>query len=252
MPPKRGLPPLAKIEVCVDTPDGLQAAISGGANRIELCSALALGGLTPSAGLIHAASHTATPALAMIRPRAGGFVWSPAEISAMRHDIRAVRSAGLAGVVLGASCPDHSLDAETLATLLAGTDGMTTTLHRCFDLAPDPFAALEQAIALGFHRILTSGQAISAPQGIDLISRLHARAAGRIIILPGGGISAKNAALFTALGLRELHASCSVETTEDDKIAGFGFGPTRKRTTSARLVQALATASKESNGADQH
>lgn len=239
------------IEICVDTPDGLQAAIAGGANRIELCSALALGGLTPSAGLIHAAAQSSMTTLAMVRPRAGGFVWTPAETATMRHDIRAIRSAGLAGVVLGASRPDHRLDTETLATLMAEAKGLTTTLHRCFDLAPDPFAALEQAIALGFHRILTSGQALTAPEGIDLIARLHSVAAGRITILPGSGITADTAQQFTALGLRELHASCSVMTREDEKIAAFGFGPLGKRTTMAQSVRALVTASKESNGADQ-
>lgn len=187
----------------------------------------------------------------MIRPRAGAFVWSPAETTAMRHDIRAARNAGLAGVVLGASRPDHALDTETLATLMSETTGVTTTLHRCFDLTPDPFAALEQAIALGFHRILTSGQAPSAPQGIDLIARLHARADGRIIVLAGSGVTAANARIFTGLGLRELHASCSVAEREDETVATFGFGPRERRVTSVASVRALVTASKESNGADQ-
>lgn len=239
------------MEVCVDTPDGLDIAVANGADRIELCSALALGGLTPSAGSMEAAGKAPVPVLAMIRPRGGGFVWSPAEIAVMRDDIRASRNAGLAGVVLGASRADRTLDCETLAALLAAAQGLTTTLHRCFDLVPDPFVALEQAIALGFDRILTSGQAMTAPDGIELIARLHAAAAGRIIILPGSGITAENARRFTALGLREVHASCSVAQAEDGGVAGFGFGPALRRDTSARLLQALVAASKESNGADQ-
>lgn len=226
--------------------------MANGADRIELCSALALGGLTPSAGLMEAARQASVPVLAMIRPRAGGFVWSAAEVAAMREDIRSSRNAGLAGVVLGASRGDGTLDTETLSTLLAEARGLSTTLHRCFDLVPDSFAALEQAIALGFDRILTSGQAMTAPEGIDLIARLNAAAAGRIIILPGSGITAENARQFTALGLRELHASCSVAEAEEDRVAGFGFGPALRRDTSARLLQALVAASKESNGADQH
>lgn len=247
--------PLVRVEICVDTPDGLQNAVRGGADRIELCSALALGGLTPSAGLIAFAGQFAgqlgVPTLAMIRPRAGGFVWSPAEIAVMRDDIRAARSAGLAGVVLGASGRDGALDTATLATLMADAKGLTTTLHRCFDLVPDPFAALEQAIALGFDRILTSGQAVTATQGIDLITRLHAVAAGRIVIMPASGITAQNVRRFTALGLREIHASCSVARAEDEKVAGFGFGPAQRRETDAGLLRALIAASKESNGADQ-
>lgn len=225
-------------------------AVAGGADRIELCSALALGGLTPSAGLMAAAGRAPVPVLAMIRPRAGGFVWSAAEIAVMCCEIRASRDAGLAGVVLGASCADGALDMETLAVLMAEARGLTTTLHRCLDLVPDPFAALEQAVALGFDRILTSGQAMSAPEGIDLIAALHARAAGRIGIMAGGGVTAENARRFTALGLRELHGSCSVAQVEDARVAGFGFGPALRRETSARLLQALVAASKESNGAD--
>lgn len=240
------------VEICVDTPDGLHAAIAGGAHRIELCSALALGGLTPSAGLMALAGPLAVPALAMIRPRAGGFVWSPSEIGIMRHDIAAARSAGLAGVVLGASCPDGALDTQTLATLRAGANGLSTTLHRCFDLAPDPFAALEQAVALGFDRILTSGQALAATDGAALLGELHARAAGRITIMAGSGITAANAARFLGLGLRELHASCSVIQAEHTTVADFGFGPAQRRTTSSHLVQALVAASKESNGANQY
>ncbi|MBC2835952.1 copper homeostasis protein CutC [Paragemmobacter straminiformis] len=233
------------LEVCVDTPDGLQAAIEGGADRIELCAALALGGLTPSAGLIEAARSAPRPVLAMIRPRAGGFVWTRAETRAMRHEIAAIRSAGLAGVVLGASNPDGSLDTDTLATLMDEARGMETTLHRCFDLTPDPFAALEKAIALGFRRILTSGQAATAPQGIALIARLHIQAAGRIILLAGGGIMPQNAPLFTAAGLCELHASCSLATEEDPAVAAFGFGPAHRRDTSADQVRALKQALKE-------
>ncbi len=235
---------MASIEICVDTPDGLRSAIDGGAHRIELCSALALGGLTPSAGLIDAARHSPVPVHAMIRPRAGNFVWSPAEIRAMRADIAAIRSAGLSGVVLGASRPDGSLDTETLATLVALSNGLSLTLHRCFDLTPDPYHALQDAIALGFHRILTSGQCATATAGLPLITALHIRAAGRITLLPGGGITPENAHLFTGAGLRELHASCSVAVQEEMVISGFGFGPAERRQTSARLVQALVAASK--------
>lgn len=197
-----------------------------------------------------AAGRAPVPVLAMIRPRAGGFVWSAAEVAVMCCEIRASRDAGLAGVVLGASCADGALDMDTLALLMAEARGLTTTLHRCFDLVPDPFVALEQAVALGFERILTSGQAMSAPEGIDLIAALHARAAGRIGIMAGGGVTAENARHFTALGLRELHGSCSVAQVEDERVAGFGFGPALRRETSARLLQALVAASKESNGAD--
>ena len=229
------------IEVCVDTLAGLDQAIAGGADRIELCSALDLGGLTPSAGLMRAAAGCGLPVLAMMRPRAGGFVWSDAELAVICEDIAEARAAGMAGVVLGASLPDGGLDLPALARMQAAAKGMQTTLHRCFDLVPDPAAALEAAIQLGFQRILTSGGALRA---VDALARLHGlqrQAAGRIILLPGSGINAANAPLFRAF--KEVHASCSAETAADPALARFGFAPPLPRETRADLVRALRHAS---------
>ncbi|MGL6211569.1 MAG: copper homeostasis protein CutC, partial [Paracoccaceae bacterium] len=125
------------LEVCVDTVAGLEAAVAGGADRIELCTGLALGGLTPSAGLMRHAAGCGVPVMAMIRPRAGDCVWSEAELLAMEADIAAAQAAGLAGAVLGASMPDGCLDRVALARLVQAAQGMDLTLHRCFDLVPD-------------------------------------------------------------------------------------------------------------------
>ncbi len=144
------------LEVCVDTAEGLDQAIRGGADRVELCSALALGGLTPSPGLMRLAARRGA-VMAMVRPRAGGFVPGPDEMAQMEADIAAARAAGLAGVVFGASLPDGRLDLAAMARLVAAAQGMEVVLHRAFDLCPDPDAALEQAVALGVTRILTSG-----------------------------------------------------------------------------------------------
>lgn len=230
------------LEICVEDASGLQAAIAGGAGRIELCSALALGGLTPSPGLMAEAARAPIPVMAMIRPRAGGFVWSTEDLRQMRADIAAARNAGLAGVVLGASRPDGRLDEWMLTTLLNEADGMDTTLHRCFDLTPDKPQALETAIHLGFCRILTSGGAPSAPEGAGILQTLMQQAGPRITVMPGAGIRPESLPALRHLPLREVHASCSMPEPEAPAIAALGFGPPERRVTSESAVRALSAA----------
>jgi copper homeostasis protein len=230
------------LEVCVEDSAGLAAAIRGGAGRIELCSALALGGLTPSPGLMAEAARSPRPVMAMIRPRAGGFVWSAEDLRQMKADIAAARAAGLRGVVLGATRPDGRLDEWMLSTLLQEAEGMEATLHRCFDLVPDKGQALETAIQLGFERLLTSGGAYSAPEGAALIAALLRQAGGRIHVMPGAGIRPETLAALSHLPLREIHASCSIPEAEARAIADFGFGPSQRRVTSEAAVRALVEA----------
>ena len=230
------------LEVCVETVAGLEAAVTGGADRIELCSALALGGLTPSAGFMRQAAGCGVPVLAMIRPRAGNFVWSEAEVSVMEADITAARAAGLAGVVLGATLQDERLDVVTLARLIGTARGMDLTLHRCFDLVPDMGEALEEAVSLGFRRILTSGGEVTAEAGAGRIAALIGQAAGRIGVMPGAGVSARNVRDFIALGAREVHGSCSVGVAVDGPGVTLGFGPAVERRTDAATVRAVKRA----------
>ena len=138
------------LEVCVEDIAGLKAAVAGGGDRVELGSALPLGGLTPSAGLMAVAAKMPVPAYAIIRPRAGNFVYSADELDIMKRDIDAARSAGLPGVVLGASQPDGRLDVDTLTILAAHAQGLGKTLHRAFDLVPDVKEAVEVAVSLVF------------------------------------------------------------------------------------------------------
>ena len=213
------------LEVCVDTAEALAQAVANGAGRIELCAALGAGGLTPSAGFMRHARTTAVPVHVLIRPRAGGFVYSPAELAVMQADIAAAREAGFAGVVIGASHPDHTLDWPAIRTLAGAAQGMTVTLHRVFDLAPDLGQALEVAIQLGIGRVLTSGGAVSAPAGAETIAALIRQAAGRIVVMPGAGITPGNAgALVRSTGAVELHASCRTACPEDVRLAALGFG----------------------------
>lgn len=231
------------LEVCIDDLAGLDAAIEGGADRIELCSALALGGLTPSLGLMEVAGTFDIPCNAMIRPRAGDFVYSEEEIDAMLADIEAARNAGLAGVVLGASLADGGLDRLVLETLAKAAQGLDLTLHRAFDLVPNIPEAVEIAVKLGFNRILTSGGARTGIEGLGGLGQAVATANGRISIMPGSGISAANAAEFLALGIDELHASCSVPAEAAvGSLLDFGFQSDTARRTDASTVRALKRA----------
>jgi copper homeostasis protein len=234
---------VALLEVCIDDLSGLDAAIAGGADRVELCSALALGGLTPSLGLMEIAGTYDIPSHAMIRPRAGDFVYGEDEVEVMLADIAAARAAGLAGVVLGASLPDGRLDRLVLRTLAKQAEGLDLTLHRAFDLVPNGAEAVEIAIGLGFSRILTSGGARIATEGIDGLRTTIAAARGRIVIMPGAGIAPGTVGPLLALGCREIHASCSEPyPAQNDKLVSFGFAPASARRTDPDAVRALKAA----------
>jgi copper homeostasis protein len=230
-----------RLEVCVDTPEGLEIALAAGADRIELCAALALHGLTPSPGMMaRAGGRNVWP---MIRPRAGDFVFSPADADAMRGDIDAARAAGLPGVVLGASRPNGELDADLLAGLCAHAAGMGVALHRAFDLAPSVPAALETAVALGFTRVLTSGGARTAPDGAEVLADLVAQAGSRITIMAGSGVTAANVAdLVRRTGVREVHGSCGAPAASRAGADPLGFEIPGRRETSAEVVRAMVEA----------
>ncbi|MCL6707174.1 hypothetical protein M8R20_09190 [Pseudomonas sp. R2.Fl] len=235
------------LEICVDDPVGLGEAIAGGADRIELCSALSVGGLTPSRGFMAAAARSGVPVHAMIRPREGDFVYDAADAVVMLEDIRTAREAGLAGIAIGASRPDGSLDIPLLRRLVEAAAGMQVTLHRAFDLVPDFDRALEEAISLGCSRVLTSGGASIAPDGIEMLRRLAERAGGRIGILPGGGIRAATAAsLLSIPGITELHASCSTRIQPSARVVELGFSAETTRVIDreavARLKRAMSMA----------
>ncbi|MBJ3786118.1 copper homeostasis protein CutC [Devosia sediminis] len=229
------------LEICVDDAAGLAAALAGGADRIELCSVLELGGLTPQPGLMALAAKASVPVRAMIRPRGGDFVFSAADRDAMLFDIEAVRQAGLAGVVLGASLPDGRLDIALLERLVDTTGEMPRTLHRAFDLVPDIGEAVEQAVALGFDTILTSGRARTAREGIEDLALAHQLADGRLTIMAGSGVTAETApAILQRVPLSAVHGACGEPASPDSAPAQrLDFvSPTRK-TTSRDKVKAL-------------
>lgn len=230
------------LEVAVDDAAGLAAAVQGGAGRIELCSALEVGGLTPSAGLMALAARCGVPVYAMIRPRPGGFRYGADELAVMEADIGAARAAGLAGVVFGALTGGGALDVPAMRRLCAAAAGMGVTLHRAFDLTEDWRAALEAAIGLGVERILTSGHAGSAPAGAARLAEVMAAAAGRITVMPGAGISAETLGALAGLPLREVHASCGAPIVAAPAELAMGFASVGARRTDAGRVAELRRA----------
>ncbi|MEQ9346620.1 MAG: copper homeostasis protein CutC [Thalassospira sp.] len=197
------------LEVCVESFKDARIATKAGAGRIEYCSGLALGGLTPSPGAMERIGDIAAPCMVMIRPRPGNFCYHADELSIMKREIACARDHGAAGVVFGACDGAGGLDVDALQSLLAACSGLQTTLHRAFDQVADQAQALSQAIDLGFDRILTSGGAPDAQSGRTQLAQLVAIAQGRIGILPGAGIDAANAQdILRATGGHELHASC--------------------------------------------
>lgn len=197
------------LEVAANSVASALAAQEGGAGRVELCSALELGGLTPSAAQIALARDRLQISLyVLIRPRAGDFLYSELEVETMSRDIEACAAAGCDGVVLGVLDAEGAVDMPRCRSLIAAAGPMGVTFHRAFDLARDPSQALEDVIELGCQRVLTSGGESAAIDGAAKIQTRVAQAAGRIVVMPGAGISARNVAeLAKRTGAREFHAS---------------------------------------------
>ncbi|HEY9009642.1 MAG TPA: copper homeostasis protein CutC [Devosia sp.] len=230
------------LEVCVADPQSLAAAVEGGADRIELCSALELGGLTPLAGMMALAKAAGVPAYAMVRPRSGDFVFDRRDVDAMLHDIDAIRAAGLAGVVIGANRRDGTLDVPLLERLVTHAEGLGTTLHRAIDLVPDIAEATEVAVSLGVERILTSGGAPTALDGLEQIALAHASARGRVKVMAGSGLRPDNVGeLLAAVPVEEVHSSCAGQgTASAESAVRLGFAPKlRRRVTDADVVRAF-------------
>lgn len=197
------------LEICAGSVESAIAARDGGAQRIELCAALEVGGVTPSAGLIAQARKVEGLTLnVIIRPRGGDFLYNDYEAACMEQDIHTCKQLGVDGVVIGALTAEGDIDTVTCKRLIAAADGMSVTFHRAFDMCRDPRKALEELIAMGCNRVLTSGQAATALAGAPLLKELVEQAAGRIVIMPGCGVNSSNAgAILKATGATEIHAS---------------------------------------------
>ena len=197
------------LEIAANSVASALAAQQGGAGRVELCTALELGGLTPShAQIALARERLHIPLYVLIRPRAGDFLYSELECETMRRDIEACVALGCDGVVLGVLDAQGNVDTARCRPLIAAAGKLGVTFDRAFDLSRDPPRALEDIVALGCERILTSGAQASAADGSTLIRELVRQAGDRVAVMPGAGITAQNiAALAAATGAREFHAS---------------------------------------------
>jgi copper homeostasis protein len=194
-------------EICVDSVAGVRAAKAQGAHRVELCANLLEGGTTPSRGMILKARTISGIGLqVIIRPRGGDFLYDDDEFAIMEADIDTAKAEGADGVVIGLLTADGEVDAARARELIARARPLSVTFHRAFDMARDPFAALEALIALGVDRVLTSGQEPSVLEGLPLIIELIRRAGDKIIIMPGAGITPRNVARIIAEAKpKEIH-----------------------------------------------
>ena len=201
------LPMHFKLEICVDNVDSAIEAQVAGADRIELCDNLIEGGTTPGSGTIVSARNNLSIGLnVIIRPRAGDFLYTDLEYDIMRREIDMCGEIGVDGIVLGILRSDGAIDLDRTAKLIEIAHPMSATFHRAFDMCSDPIKGLENVIASGADRLLTSGQKNRALDGADLISQLVSIAASRIIIMPGSGINVANIVnIATKTGAMEFH-----------------------------------------------
>jgi copper homeostasis protein len=218
------------LEVCVASVADARAAQAGGASRLELNTGLALGGLTPTRGLLRAVKAASTlPVVAMLRPRPGGCAYDDDEFAVMRRDLDDLLAEDVAGVAVGVLLPGGRVDRARTAELVRQAGAVPVVFHRAFDLTPDPFAALEELIDLGVRRVLTSGQEVTAAQGSATLRELIEKASGRIEILPGGGINRFTVAeVVTRTGCTQVHASLRSPREENSASARphINFGAT--------------------------
>jgi copper homeostasis protein len=236
------------VEICVDSVAGAIAAERGGADRIELCDNLLEGGTTPSAGCIKVARGIKIGLHVMIRPRGGDFLYGPAELQVMREDIRMAKDLGADGVVFGGLTEDGDIDRGQTAELTRLARPMKVTFHRAFDMCRDAEHGLEQLIELGVDRVLTSGQESTCLEGMELIAALVNQAAGRIVVMPGGGLNLRNVARivsFTRVNEVHLSARASTDSTMRYRNPRVYMGGTLRppefswKTTDENLVRSL-------------
>ncbi len=197
------------LEVCVTSLESALIAQGAGAQRIELCAELSLGGITPSYGLIRTVKQALhIPVHVLVRPRSGDFTYSEHELFAMKQDIGICRSLGVDGIVSGVLQEDMKVDWKRTSELLDHSKGMSFTFHRAFDWVPDPAGTFLRLQEIGVQILLTSGQAQTAEKGLAVLRKLLPLSSG-CTVMPGGGINARNALLFKEEGFNALHLSAS-------------------------------------------
>ncbi|MEO6966627.1 MAG: copper homeostasis protein CutC [Acidobacteriaceae bacterium] len=206
------------LEICVDSVESAIASEKGGAQRVELCSDLTEGGITPSAGLIHAVrKHVGIEVFVMVRPRGGDSFYTNHEYDVMKYDVSQIKHLGADGIVLGLLDKDGNVDVERTRELVQLAHPLKVTFHRAFDMSANLDVSLEQVIETGAHRILTSGGMQTITQGAERATRLIHAARGRVHIMVGGGIRQENIhRIAVRTGATEFH--CSLRTRTESPV----------------------------------
>lgn len=250
------------LEVCVDNLSSVNSAVNGGAQRIELCSALSEGGLTPSVGFLKMVKRTVNflyprfnicnvtcyfqqhpnlTVFAMLRPRCGDFVYSPIEMDCILEDMKELHANGVDGFVFGALTVDRKIDEHSCTLVKLHSNSLSLTFHRAIDIT-NPEALTENVAkieSLGFSRILTSGLKSTAELGIENISKMR-RCSKNVIVMPGAGVNLKNVeAILTTTGCKEFHSSASIKAVNDTLPEDINFGKIVQ--TDADIVKSFVT-----------
>ncbi|RLK49415.1 copper homeostasis protein CutC [Microbacterium telephonicum] len=233
------------MEIAVQDAAGAALAIAGGADRLELCQALEMGGITPSLGILESVFAAVDPALVnvLVRPRGGGFVYDADEVAVVAADIAACVARGAGGVVVGALDADGGLDRDTLRRWRDAAAGATVTFHRAIDAAADPAAVFDALLAEDVDRVLTSGGAPRSVDGIPALRDFVERAAGTLEVQAGGGVQPGDIAALRAAGVDAVHLSARTRAGSASP-SGPGGGATGHDATSAAIVAAAVAAAR--------
>ncbi len=232
------------IEIATTDFTTTRSAVEGGANRIELCSALSEGGLTPSYGLIKQCRKAFDVALfPIIRPKAGDFIYTDEEFELMKQDVLLAKQSGCEGVVIGLLTKDGNIDLTRTAKLIELAYPLEVTFHRAFDRCKEPFKAMEELVQIGCQRILTSGQKKTAPEGVEMIAELIKKADDRIIIMPGSGVRKENIKMIAdKTGAVEFHSSVKGQSASQMQFIHPSFNETSNPGIDPAEVKALRSA----------
>ena len=241
------MPAFLPVEIAVQDAAGARVAFEAGAARVELCQALGVGGLTPSAGLIESTVEAVRAASAprfvhvLVRPRGGGFVYDTDEFATMLRDIRMARSLGADGVVVGALTDAGELDLEAVGAFVDAAEGLDVTVHRAVDAAADPLAAVAALAGTAVRRVLTSGGAVDCRTGRDVLERMARELHGSVELMAGGGVDVADIPMLAAAGVDAVHLSARIRATGGGP-AGPGGGEAGFDATDARVVRAAVAA----------
>lgn len=244
------MPSPLPVEIAVQDAAGARVALEAGASRVELCQALELGGLTPSAGLIEATVQAAAAASVpgfvhvLVRPRGGGFVYDDDELDMIERDIRFARALGVDGVVVGALTDAAALDLVAIERFMDAAGDLDVTVHRAVDASVDPLGAVVSLAASRVRRVLTSGGAVDCRTGIEVIAAMAAETHGALEIMAGGGVRIDDIGALAAAGVDAVHLSARGHAGRGGP-SGPGGGEIGFDTTDAAIVRAAVTAAHE-------